>query len=163
MKKILPFIYVMIFIIFDQVVKFICLEKLKPLGSIKIIDNFFYLTYVENRGAAFGMLQGARWIFIAIAIIATIFCIYYYNKLPKNKLLPLGKLSIIFIASGAIGNMIDRLFRGYVVDMFHFIFWGKEFAVFNVADIFVCLGTFLLAIVIIFSEEPKKDKKEKED
>nr|WP_317358202.1 signal peptidase II [uncultured Tyzzerella sp.] len=159
MKKILPFLYTIIFIIFDQIIKFICFEKLKPIGSIKIIENFFYLTYVENRGAAFGMLEGARWIFIIIAFVATIFCIYYYNKLPKNKLLKLGRLSLIFISAGAIGNMIDRIFRGYVVDMFHFIFWGKEFAVFNVADILVCLGTFLIAIVIIFTE----DKKEKED
>ena len=134
MKKILPFLYTIIFIIFDQIIKFICFEKLKPIGSIKIIENFFYLTYVENRGAAFGMLEGARWIFIIIAFVATIFCIYYYNKLPKNKLLKLGRLSLIFISAGAIGNMIDRIFRGYVVDMFHFIFWGKEFAVFNVAE-----------------------------
>ena len=163
MKKILPFIYTLLLIILDQVVKFICLEKLKPIGSVKIIEDFFYFTYVENRGAAFGMLQGARWIFIGIAIVAVIICIYHYNKMPKNKFLNLSRLSLIFIISGAIGNMIDRFFRGYVVDMFHFIFWGREFAVFNIADILVCVGTFLLAIVIIFSEEHKKDKKEKED
>ncbi|WP_317367108.1 signal peptidase II [uncultured Tyzzerella sp.] len=163
MKKILPIIYTIIFIIIDQIVKLICLQKLKPVGSIKVIQDFFYLTYVENTGAAFGVLQGARWIFVMIAFIAVVVCIVYYNRLPINKFLGLARLSLIFIVSGAIGNMIDRLFRGYVVDMFHFIFWGKDFAVFNVADILVCVGTFLLAIVIILSEEPKKDKKEKED
>lgn len=163
MKKVLPFIYTIIFIIIDQIVKFICLERLKPVVSIKIIQDFFYLTYVENRGAAFGMLQGARWIFIIIALIAVIVCGFYYTRLPSTKYLGIARLSLIFIISGAIGNMIDRAFRGYVIDMFHFIFWGKEFAVFNVADILVCVGTFLLAIVIIFSEETKKDKIEKED
>lgn len=158
MKKIQPIIYTILLILLDQIVKFICLEKLKPLSSIKIIENFFYLTYVENRGAAFGMLQGARWIFIVIALIASIVCGIYYTKLPKNKFLTLGKISLILIISGAIGNLIDRLFRSYVIDMFHFIFWGNDFAVFNIADVFVCVGTFLLAIIIIFSEEPKKIK-----
>lgn len=162
MKKILPLIYTIIFILIDQLIKFICLEKLKPINSIKIIDNFFYLTYVENKGAAFGLLEGARWIFILIAIIAVIICIFYYNKLSTSKFPKkfsnIGKISLIFIISGAIGNMIDRLFRGYVIDMFHFIFWGREFAVFNIADIFVCIGTFLLIIFVIFSEEPKNKK-----
>lgn len=158
MKKIMPFILTIIFIIIDQIVKFMCLQNLKPIGSIQIIKNFFYLTYVENRGAAFGMLAGARWIFILIAFVATIFCIYYYNKIPKNKFFNISRVALIFIISGAIGNMIDRMFRGYVIDMFHFIFWGKDFAVFNVADIFVCLGTFLIGVAIIFSEEPKKEK-----
>ena len=163
MKKILPFIYVILFVIFDQIVKFLCLKKLKIIGSVKIIEDFFYLTYVENKGAAFGMLQGARWVFIVIAFIAVIFCIVYYIRLPKNKFLKLNKVSLILITSGAIGNMIDRVFRKYVIDMFHFIFFGKEFAVFNVADILVCVGTFLLAISIILSDEPKKINKEKED
>ena len=97
MKKVLPFIYTIIFIIIDQIVKFICLERLKPIGSIKIIQDFFYLTYVENRGAAFGMLQGARWIFIIIALIAVIVCIFYYNRLPSTKYLGIARLSLIFI------------------------------------------------------------------
>lgn len=159
MKKILPIIYVSILIAFDQIIKFLCLEKLKPIKSITIIPNFFNLTYVENRGAAFGMLEGARWIFILIALIAIVFCSLYYKKIPKNKLEILCKTGLIFIISGALGNVIDRFFRGFVVDMFHFIFWGKDFAVFNIADILVCLGTFLIAIFIIFSD----NKKEKED
>ncbi|WP_250278484.1 signal peptidase II [[Clostridium] colinum] len=162
MKKILPIIYTTILIIIDQLVKLTCLEKLKPIGSVKIIQDFFYLTYVENRGAAFGMLKGGRWVFIIIALCAVIFCSIYYYKLPKNKFNSITKISFLLIISGAIGNMIDRIFRGYVIDMFHFIFWGKDFAVFNVADILVCVGTFLLAIVVIFSKD-KKHKIEKED
>ncbi len=149
MKKIKPLIFVSIFIIIDQIVKFICFEKLKPIGSLQVIKDFFYLTYVENRGAAFGMLSGARWIFIGIALLAVAIAIFYYNKMKNN----IGKISLILISSGAIGNMIDRFFRAYVVDMFHFIFFGKDFAVFNIADIYVCVGTFLLAIYILFFDK----------
>lgn len=159
MKKTLPIIYIFILIILDQIVKFVCLQKLKPINSVTIIPNFFNLTYVENRGAAFGMLEGGRWIFILIALIAVVFCSLYYKKVPKNKFEFLCKTGLILIISGALGNVIDRFFRGFVVDMLHFIFFGKDFAVFNVADVLVCLGTFLIAIVIIFSD----NKKEKED
>lgn len=151
--KIKNLIIIFILILFDQIVKFICIEKLKPIGSFKIINNFFYLTYVENRGAAFGMLQGARYIFIILTILVLTFCFYYYKKIPKNKFETLTKISLTLVISGAIGNLIDRVFRGFVVDMFHFIFWGKEFAVFNVADIFVVMGTFLIATVILLKKE----------
>lgn len=156
MKKILPFFISFVFVVLDQLVKLLCVLKLKPINTKCIIDNFFYLTYVENRGAAFGMLKGARWIFVIIAIIATTLGIYYYNKLKNEKFVSLYRVSIILILSGAIGNMIDRVFRGYVVDMFHFIFWGKDFAVFNIADIYVCVGTFFLALAIIFSDFKNK-------
>ena len=150
-------IITILLILLDQITKFICLQKLKPIGSLKIIENFFYLTYVENRGAAFGILQGARYIFIFLTISVLIICFYYYKKIPKNKFELLTKTSLTLIISGAIGNLIDRIFRGFVIDMFHFIFWGNDFAVFNMADIFVVLGTFLLAVVILFNDI-KKDK-----
>lgn len=150
-------IITILLILLDQITKFICLQKLKPIGSLKIIENFFYLTYVENRGAAFGILQGARYIFIFLTISVLIICFYYYKKIPKNKFEFLTKTSLTLIISGAIGNLIDRIFRGFVIDMFHFIFWGNDFAVFNMADIFVVLGTVLLAVVILFNDI-KKDK-----
>lgn len=150
-------IITILLILLDQITKFICLQKLKPIGSLKIIEKFFYLTYVENRGAAFGILKGARYIFIFLTISVLIICFYYYKKIPKNKFELLTKTSLTLIISGAIGNLIDRIFRGFVIDMFHFIFWGNDFAVFNMADIFVVLGTFLLAVVILFNDI-KKDK-----
>lgn len=150
-------IITILLILLDQITKFICLQKLKPIGSLKIIEKFFYLTYVENRGAAFGILQGARYIFIFLTISVLIICFYYYKKIPKNKFELLTKTSLTLIISGAIGNLIDRIFRGFVIDMFHFIFWANDFAVFNMADIFVVLGTFLLAVVILFNDI-KKDK-----
>ena len=156
MKKIMPFIYILILVLFDQIVKILALIKLKPLESVMVIKDFFYLTYVENKGAAFGIFEGARWIFILIALVAVVFCIIYYNKVSNTRFLILCKIALIFIASGAMGNMIDRIFRKYVIDMFHFVFLGKDFAVFNIADILVCVGTFLFGIYIIFSDKQEK-------
>lgn len=143
----------MFLVLIDQISKFICIHGLKPLHSIEVIENFFYLTFVENRGAAFGMLQGGRIFFVTTAVFAVFASIYYYNKIPKNKLLPLARASLILICAGAIGNMIDRVFKGYVVDMLHFIFFGNDFAVFNIADIYVCVGTFILMITILFTKD----------
>lgn len=156
MKNIKVFIYASIFILLDQIVKFICVIKLKPLGSIKIIKDFFYLTYVENKGAAFGILHGAIWFFVIMALVATSVCIYYLYKIPNDKYMLLSKISLTFIISGAFGNMLDRLFRGFVVDMFHFILFGKDFAVFNLADIFVCVGAFLMCVSILLGEKEVK-------
>lgn len=158
--KVKYLLIILLLICFDQIIKIICFNYLKPIESLEIIKNFFYLTYVENKGAAFGILQGARYIFIILTIIVLIFCFYYFNKIPKNKFEIFNKISLILIISGAIGNLIDRIFRGYVVDMFHFIFWGNSFAVFNVADIFVVCGTILLSLIILFSDYKKTNNKE---
>lgn len=155
--KLKEILIIFFLILIDQIVKILCLKYLKPIDSFKIIEDFFHLSYVENKGAAFGIFQGARYIFIFLTVAVLIFCFNYYKKIPKSKFEMVSKISFILIISGAIGNLIDRAFRGYVIDMFHFIFWGNSFAVFNIADIFVVLGTVLFALVIIFSE-PKKDK-----
>lgn len=150
------------FVFLDQIVKYICLENLKPIGSIQIIRDFFYLTYVENKGAAFGVFQGARYIFIPLTLVVLTLCFKYYKSIKDGKYENIIKISIILISSGAIGNLIDRVFRGYVIDMFHFIFWGKEFAVFNIADIFVVTGTFIFALAIIFKDLKAGSRTKKE-
>lgn len=150
-------VWITMFLVFiDQATKFVAVHNLKPIHSIEIVSNFFYLTFVENRGAAFGMFEGGKIFFITTAVMAVFMSIYYYNKLPDNKLRPIGRVSLILISAGAIGNMIDRIFKGYVVDMLHFIFWGNDFAVFNVADVYVCTGTFLLMVTIMFTKEDIK-------
>ena len=137
----------------DQLSKIWALNSLKEIGSISIIENVFHLTYVENRGAAFGMFQSNQIIFILVAILASIFGIYYLHTKKVNLL---GKASIILLISGAIGNLIDRLRLGFVVDYFDFRFIWEY--VFNIADIFVVVGTILLCIYIIFFEEDKQVK-----
>ena len=140
-----------ILILMDQLVKFFCINKLSSIGSLRIIENFFYLTYVENRGAAFGILEGNKVLFIILSIIAVILCLFYFFSKNFAKLNFLYKISLILIISGAIGNLIDRMFRGFVIDMFHFIFFKKDFAVFNCADIYIVLGVFLLFFVMLYN------------
>ena len=138
----------------DQLSKILALKYLKNVENIPIIQNMFHLTYVENRGAAFGMFQNNQIIFVIVALIASIYGLYY---LHKNKVNILGKVSILLIISGALGNLIDRVRLGFVVDYFDFrIIWEY---VFNVADIFVVLGTILLCIYILFYEDNKEKQK----
>ena len=146
-------IYILIIlglICLDQLSKILAIKYIVNVGSIPIIKNIFHLTYVENRGAAFGMFQNNQMFFVLIALVACLVGIYY---LYKKKLNLLGKISIMFIVSGAIGNLIDRVRLGYVVDYFDFrVFWSY---VFNLADVFVVVGTILLCIYIIFFENDK--------
>lgn len=145
-----------ILIAVDQFTKLAVLGSLKSVGSIGIIDGFFSLTYVENRGAAFGMLEGGKWIFIAITLAVVVFAAVYYIKMPKTKENLWLRIAMAMIISGAIGNAVDRLFRGYVVDFLDFIIFGYDFPVFNFADILVVLGTALLAGGIIIFDGKEK-------
>ncbi|WP_270941856.1 signal peptidase II [Romboutsia lituseburensis] len=137
----------------DQLSKIWALKSLKEIGSIPIIQNVFHLTYVENRGAAFGMLQNNQTIFIIVALAASVFGLYYLHTKKVNIL---GKTGVILIISGAIGNLIDRVRLGFVVDYFDFRFIWEY--VFNVADVFVVLGTIILCVYIIFFDEEKQVK-----
>lgn len=137
----------------DQFSKYLALNYLKGVSSIPIINDVFHLTYVENRGAAFGLFQNNQIIFVVVAMIACIVGLYYLYKKDLNLL---AKSSIILLISGAIGNMIDRVRLGFVVDYFDFrIIWEY---VFNVADVFVVVGTILLCIYILFFEDKEQVK-----
>ena len=118
---------------------------------MEIIPNFFHLAHVRNEGAAMGILQGQRWIFMvftAVVIVAAV--LVMLREKIKNHW---GIVAVSLVLSGGLGNMIDRLFLGEVIDFFSFIFWGYEFYVFNVADIFVCCGVAILAVYILFSKD----------
>lgn len=137
----------------DQWTKWYFLKNKELFNKFEVIKDFFYLTYLENRGAAFGILQNFRWFFIIITIIALAIMIGYFIKSDNNFL----RLALSILIAGAIGNFIDRLFRGYVVDFLDFYLFGYDFPVFNVADICVNVGVFLLVIYIIFIyKEPVK-------
>ncbi|MFI3210815.1 MAG: signal peptidase II [Peptostreptococcaceae bacterium] len=137
----------------DQISKIMALKYLTTVSTIPIIENVFHLTYVENRGAAFGMFENNQIVFIVVAVLASIYGIYY---LCNNKVHNIGRCAIILIISGAIGNLIDRVRLGFVVDYFDFRFIWEY--VFNIADIFVVFGTIIMCVYIIYFEE--KDKLE---
>ncbi len=144
-------IYVVIglaILVLDILTKIWAKAELSKIATFPVIQNVFHLTYVENRGAAFGVLQNGRWFFILVALVAAVVVLYVVFKY-KNKPAVLN-LGITFLAAGALGNTADRILRGFVVDLFDFRL--INFPVFNVADIFVCLGAGLLAIFFVFMD-----------
>lgn len=142
-------------VILDQVTKWLAANFLTKVETVPIIKDILHLTYLENEGAAFGMLKNNRWIFLVISTVAIIGLIIYLVKYPpKNKWLMLG---LSFICGGGIGNMIDRVLLGYVVDFIDFR--AINFAIFNTADSFVCIGAVLVLIYVFFFSEEKKEVK----
>lgn len=131
----------------DQLSKYLTVLYLKPIGTFPILQDALHLTYVENRGAAFGMLADSRWVFMVVSAVSIVaLSVYLVRKKPKSRLLC---LSLAFVIGGGIGNMIDRVALGYVVDMIDFRL--IHFAVFNVADSFVCVGAGMLMLYLILS------------
>jgi len=119
------------------------------LKDTELIPDVLYFTYVENRGAAFGIMQNRQWFFIAVTLLIILAMLFYIIKYkPQNKLI---KLSLFFIMSGGIGNLIDRIRLGYVVDFIDVRI--INYPVFNVADCFVVIGAILLCGAILFSKE----------
>ncbi|MCX7773620.1 MAG: signal peptidase II [Clostridia bacterium] len=143
----------------DQWTKWFIFTHRIQFENLPVIKDFFYLTYLENRGAAFGILQNFRWGFILLTLVALVAMVWYFRK-NKNMVF---RLALSFLFAGAVGNFIDRLFRGFVVDFFHFYPFGYDFAVFNVADVWVNIAVALLVIFLIFIyKEPQRAPKEPE-
>ena len=144
----------------DQLTKWLVLQNIGMYEEVSVIPGFFHFTYIENKGAAFGMLSEHRWVFLVISTVAIAAFIFYLAKYkPKDLLL---RASLSMVVGGGIGNMIDRCFRGSVVDFIEVEF--IDFYVFNVADMFVCVGCGLMILYMILCEikESKSKKAEKE-
>lgn len=139
----------------DQFTKALALSSLKGEPPVVLVDRILALRFVENSGAAWGMLSGQRILLLVAPVVGCSFLVYYYIKTRgRNSVLLMLGLSLIF--AGGLGNLIDRAFRGgHVVDFIEFIF--VSFPVFNVADICVTCGTVLLAIYLLFVEGGKNE------
>lgn len=144
-------LFIIIFtILIDQVSKYGAIKFLKNSQPYKIIGDFFQFNYVENRGAAFGILEHRRIFFIIITIIIILFISTYLVKNYSN-LNVITRLSFSMLIGGAAGNLIDRIRFGYVVDFISFRIKGVySFPVFNLADTFIVISTFLIVILILF-------------
>ncbi len=147
----------------DQLSKWLIITYL-PDGGSDIIRGVLRFTYVENDGAAFGILSDSRWVFIVISTVSIIgIAVYLFWKRPKNKLL---STSLAFLVGGGVGNMIDRIFLGYVIDFIDFCAFPKIWKwVFNIADSFVCIGAGMLMLYLVLSiiEEEKAARAQKTD
>ena len=165
--RVLYAVIIFVGIVLDQITKLLALTFLTEVPTVSLIKGVLHLTYVENRGAAWGMLADHRWVFMLFSTIAILLLgVYLFRGVSylsdKREdgtyppLAPLGGVALALIVSGGIGNMIDRVALGYVVDFIDFRL--INFPVFNGADCFVTVGAFTLAFHLILPLLPKKKK-----
>ena len=141
----------------DQLIKYLVVANIKPISTFEVIPGLFSLTYVENRGAAFGMLSNARWIFILFTLVIIALIIFALFKYRVNS--KLFNVAVVLIVGGGIGNLIDRIFYGFVVDYLSVSFFPP---VCNFADYCITVGAALMVIYLLFfsswfSKDKKKD------
>ena len=150
-------VFAAVVVALDQLSKFLVVEHIPLYGYVEAIPGLFHLTYVQNIGAAFSMLRGQQWLFALLFIVLTVAIVWEFSK-KRLPFTTFERWCIVAIYAGGLGNMIDRLCLGYVVDMVAVDF--MEFAVFNVADSFITCGCILLMVhLLFFNREFWKDKK----
>ncbi len=136
-----------VWLIIDQLVKLIVRSKVSLLEEIRVIPGFFSIFYIENKGAAFSFFSGATIVLIVLSILVLAFLHYYVlteEKMTKWRVFGLG-----IVIGGVVGNLIDRILYGAVIDYLSFDIFGYEFPVFNIADIGITVGFVILAINIL--------------
>lgn len=149
----------------DQLVKFLVKTNIAMGEQVDFIPYILGLNHIHNTGAAFSMLSGARWFFVVLTVVVVIGMLYVL--LAKKITHPFGVWSMVLVIGGAIGNLIDRVLYGYVVDMFEVLF--MNFAIFNVADIFVVVGGIAFCVYYGFihdkyvAKEKAKELESNED
>ena len=146
-------------ILVDQIVKIIISSTMSVGETIPVIKDIFHFTYIRNEGAAFGMLSEHRWVFMIISSVAIVTMCIYLFKFCKERMLT--RIGIALVIGGGIGNMIDRIFLGYVIDMIDCRF--IDFYVFNVADSCVCVGAGIVFLGVLLDtiKEIKESKAKK--
>lgn len=146
-------IVIALLIALDQITKYLAVIHLKGKNAFSLIPNVLELKYLENRGAAFGMLQNQKAFFICMEVLILLIVCYILVKCPTHKKYRMGRICMVCIAAGDVGNMIDRLIQDFVVDFIYFV--PINFPIFNVADIYVTLATIglLLLLMLVYKEE----------
>lgn len=149
-------IVAVIILILDQVTKLWTISKIGLGATSPLIPGVVQLTNIQNTGAAFSFLEGGRWFFVVLTLVVTVGVIVLLSRdIIKGKL---GRWMLVLVVAGGLGNCIDRAFKGYVVDMFQLQFkiFGKDFAIFNVSDIFITVCGIIFCVYLIFHKEPEK-------
>ncbi len=132
----------------DRFTKYLAVTGLKDTPGIDIIPGVLRLEYLENTGAAFGVMQGMQSVLLVVTVIVLLGILYIYIRIPVDRKYLFLRIIAVFIIAGAIGNMIDRFLYNYVVDFIYFSL--IDFPVFNVADCYITLSVLLLFILILF-------------
>ena len=148
-RLVFTFAAVMNLLLVDQAVKAVAIARLKNAPPVTVLDGLFSLAYVENRGCAWGMFQGHVWPLAVFAILAMAFVIWKRRSIFPSGVA--GAVAEVTLYAGILGNLVDRLWLGYVVDMFDF-HWGiHHFPCFNVADVYINIAAGLLILAALFS------------
>jgi signal peptidase II len=153
------FLLTLVGLLLDQVSKLFIDRSMQLFDTIPVIINFFNITYVRNPGAAFSFLSEASWrlpFFIGITLVASVAILVAFHKLRSDQKLAQVSLSMIF--SGAIGNLIDRVRLGEVIDFIDVHWYRHHWPAFNVADSLICVGVFLLAVDMLLEEKRLKNQ-----
>lgn len=145
---IIPILCIGLLVALDQITKFIVRTSFALYESHPLIKNVFHLTYIQNTGIAWGMFKNGRTIFLILTVAVLLICACIYAKIPENKRFTPIRVCLVFLVSGAIGNMIDRISLHYVVDFFDFRL--INFPIFNVADIYVTVSMIVLILLSAF-------------
>jgi len=150
-------------LLLDQAVKLYIDRTMQLFDSIPVLPNFFHITYVRNRGAAFSFLSDASWrlpFFIGVTLVAAIAILVAFHKLRDDQ--KLAQVSLAMIFSGAIGNLIDRVRLGEVIDFLDAHWYRHHWPAFNVADSLICVGVFLLAVDMLLEDRRLKKRLDQE-
>ncbi len=137
----------------DQFTKYLAIIKLKGQAAIQLIPEVLELQYLENRGSAFGMLQNQKIFLLFVGVIFMAVMIFFLVKMPVEKKFYFAHVVFTFVIAGGIGNMVDRVRFDFVVDFISFVL--IDFPIFNVADIYIVLGTITLFILFMFVYKEK--------
>ena len=152
-KRIYYFLFILAMLSLDQITKYLVVRHLPPFSRVNVIPGFFTITHIHNRGAIFGFLsqsgsQTVYYLLLLASVFALFLVIYYFFKSsPDEKFL---ELSLSLILAGALGNLVDRIGRGYVIDFMDFHFNQWHWPSFNIADSCVSLGALLLIFILFF-------------
>lgn len=141
-------IAIVLLVLLDQFTKYLAVVRLQDKPAYKIIEGVLELNFLKNSGAAFGMLQNQKVFFVLVAAMILLIIAYVLFRLPDDKKYNVMHVLLVMIASGAAGNMIDRIKQDYVVDFIYFVI--INFPIFNVADIYVTVSTFIFIILFLF-------------
>lgn len=157
-RKSIYLVFISILLAVDQITKAAIFRSINPYGVRSVIPDFFNLVYVRNKGAIFGFFSNAdsSFIFVLLTVFSLAalgLVVYYFIKTPVSE--KLMNVSLSLILAGALGNQIDRIMRGYVIDFLDFKFWGWHWPSFNVADSCISTGAVLLIFIFFFKRGPE--------
>lgn len=147
------FVGIFLIAILDQAAKFFAAGLLSGVKTVPLIEDVFHLTYIENSGAGFGIFKDYTWMLTALTFVVVLaVVIYVVTKRPRNRVL---LTALTFMMGGAVGNLIDRVRLGFVIDFFDFTL--IDFPVFNVSDCFITVGAIIFAVYVLFLSDKKEN------